>query len=163
MELPLGIGEILRKGRMAIEVEIDKAAGIAVFKLSGPLSAQVICSALDELVGHPDFMPGTNILAVFNPGSFARLKLGDICSIAEYETSRVKPLGWDYRLALVVSSTVDFGMSRMYQTWSEHYPRECRVFHSLTEARAWVSADMPVSGVRTRRPLPSRPTGTRGR
>ena len=148
---------------MAIEVVIDKAAGIAVFKLSGPLSAESFRSALDELVAHPDFTPGMNILAVFQPGSFARLSLADICSISEYETSKVEQLGAGYKLALVVSSAVDFGMSHMYQTWSEHYPRECRIFRSLDEARAWVSADMPVSGVRARRPLPSRPTGTRRR
>jgi len=67
---------------MAIEVGVEKAAGVAVFKLSGPLSVEAICSAIDELVAHPDFTPGMNISAVLSENSADCLAAADVRAAA---------------------------------------------------------------------------------
>jgi len=148
---------------MAVEVGIDNAANIAVFRLSGAMLADAVCSAIDELTAHPDFTPGMNVMVVFQKGCDTRFSVVDTMRVVDYATSRVAQLGSGYRLALVVSSASDFGLARTYQVWSKALPRDARVFHSLPEARAWVSAVMPVSGVRVRRFGPLRPAATRKR
>jgi len=148
---------------MAIDIRVDEGAGVVVMTIRPPLSREEVHSATTRLIEHPGFIPGMNLIAVVGEDSNSRFTTADLRAMADFTMARQDRIGSDYRLALVVSSSVDFGMSRAYQTWSNDLPREARVFYSLSEAQAWVSADMPVSGVRARRPLPSRPAATRER
>ena len=148
---------------MAIEVEIDKRAGVAVMRVRKSPSRNEARSALDELLAHPNYTPGMNVIAVLEEGSVARFTSPSVQAIADHAMARRERLGSNYRLALVVSSTVDFGVSRMYEAWSQHLPREVELFHSLADAYEWVSAEVPATGVRSCGPQPSRPTAKQKR
>ena len=148
---------------MAIEVEIDKRAGVAVLRVRKSPSRNEARFALDELLAHPDYTPGMNVIAIVEEGSTACLTSPNVQAIADHAMARRDRLGSNYRLALVVSSTVDFGVSRMYEAWSQNLPRKVELFRSLADAYEWVSADVPATGVRSCGPRASRPTATRKR
>jgi hypothetical protein len=47
--------------------------------------------------------------------------------------------GKDWKTAIVVESPLQFGFSRQYQAFADHYSKDA-IFRSLEEARSWLCA-----------------------
>jgi len=46
--------------------------------------------------------------------------------------------GKNYRVALVVSREIDFGLARMFEAYSQEFPFEIRIFKNLQDAEQWL-------------------------
>jgi len=61
----------------------------------------------------------------------------DIRRLAERD-KRAAMINPNIVVAVVVSSELGFGMSRMWQAYTSEFPFVSRVFRSMDEAKAWV-------------------------
>jgi hypothetical protein len=136
---------------MAIEMQIDEQAGVAVLKVGHPISRDDACAAVDELLAEPRLRPATKAIAVLAKGALSCLTPTDMRVVAYHTIARTENAGLGVRLALVVSTDADFQVACMYAAWLECLGRRVRVFWSLADAHDWVSAVAagPASGLRS--------------
>ncbi len=105
----------------------------------GELSYQdMIESWTQHLLSHPDYIKGLNLIADYRN---AQIKItGDeVRSITEWINTKIKV----QYLAIVVNRTVDYGISRMFQSLSEGNSsawEESQLFYSFDEAVQWVES-----------------------
>ena len=105
----------------------------------GELSYQdTIESWTQHLLSHPDYIKGMNLIADYRNAQFNII--GDeVMHIAEWLNTNIKV----QYLAIVVNRTVDYGISRMFQSYSAGNSSawgESQLFYSFDEAVLWVES-----------------------
>lgn len=68
------------------------------------------------------------------PESFGYSEIEQIVQFIDLRISR-----WSPRMAILVDSTVQYGLSRMYQMFVEQFPTDVAVFYEEGPALAWIS------------------------
>jgi len=121
-----------------ITVTMDRDADITVFTAGGDVRAEDVKSAIHQ------FYKGTvtkNVLWDFCACDLSGISSADVRSIAEiprkhYDSRR------GGRTAIVAAKDLSFGLSRMYEQYTEaqDMPFETRTFYSREDAMEWVAA-----------------------
>ncbi len=128
---------------MPIEYRIDQEHSLVRFEVSDPLEPAQIAGTVQRLLADPELRPGLRILSDHtNLDTPATTKM--VKTLPAFLEQLGNNLG-RFRCALVVSTTVSYGMGRMAEAYAEDGLAEVRVFRSLDEAEAWlgVSANAP--------------------
>jgi len=122
---------------MAITYAIDPGLGVVFTKATGVLTD-------DELVGHkqnllrdPAFKPG--MVELSDVRGVERLEVtpeGIRRFVAQDKADADRLRG--FKLAIVVSKDVVFGMARVYEMRTEANPLSVNVFRDMEEARVWL-------------------------
>lgn len=120
---------------MPISYAIDRQLGIIIETWQGDVHAEDLRSYWQRCVTDPTFLELRTTLA--------DLRAANICFSGEEMmtliTSVVLPqlAGRDWQTAIVVEQPVQFGVSRQYQMFADHYSRDS-IFHSYDEALCWL-------------------------
>ena len=105
----------------------------------GELSYQeTIESWTQHLLSHPDYIKGMNLIADYRNAQI-NITGDEVMSIAEWINTKIKV----QYLAIVVNRTVDYGISRMFQSFSAGNSsawEESQLFYSFDEAVQWVES-----------------------
>ena len=105
----------------------------------GELSYQdMIESWKQHLLSHPDYIKGMNLIADYRNAQF-NITGDEVRRIAEWVNTKIKVK----YLAIIVTRTVDYGISRMFQSFSGgNYSawEESQLFYSFDEAVQWVES-----------------------
>jgi len=119
-----------------IDVKIDEKRNLTVFTATAPLSSQEICDELDR----------------YFSGRYTRLVLWDLTRAKNpsWSDADIKNVAWKVKqyshlrkggkTAYVVTGDLDFGISRMYQTYAdiENVEFEIKIFRDIKKARKWL-------------------------
>lgn len=122
---------------MPITYRIDEENGVVFTTGSGVLTEAELLLHKKKVIADPRFKPGF-------------VELSDVRSIADLEITasglerfvaqddsdadRLK----GFRLAIVVSGALEFGMGAMYEMMSRENNRDVRIFRDLSLARDWL-------------------------
>jgi hypothetical protein len=110
---------------------------------SGEATLAGIKSFIYELVGPPYSEVDYNILIdlrKLNMDSLTNVDIERIAGIVAANRDKVLPV----KHAVVVSSKLSFGLSRMYELLAiDKGPQTTQVFYSYDEAMAWLCVDTP--------------------
>jgi hypothetical protein len=122
---------------MAIEYSIDTMRGLRIHTCTGAISADDILLALKALYSSPDYDHSRNSLWDFRNCTI-NLSGDEMRKIINFEQkNRLEPGGG--KAALLVSSSVNFGLARMYNLLSEHKVEQTlMVFSDYDEAIRWL-------------------------
>ena len=120
---------------MPVNHRIDESLGIVFTTYWGVVTVEEIRAARPELLGHPGFEASVGQLADCREVTELQLSADDIRSLADFVSSK-----GGGRRAIVVSTNLVFGMSRMYELWLAEGDG-VQVFRDLAEARAWLGLD----------------------
>lgn len=123
---------------MALQYEVDVARGIVRVILSGDADLQSdFEGGVAPFVHHPDFRPGmpslwdaTRLRTTEVSGEFLR-KLAS-------RNQEVADLRGRARAAIVTSTDLHYGLSRIYQAYTDFPHLEVAVFRNVQEAEAWL-------------------------
>ncbi len=124
---------------MPIEVTIDKGKDLVTRILTGQIAIEEIIAKLRETAALPDHHPGMkslNDLREFVPDSTST----DVRRMAEYLLANAAERE-GLRAAIVVSRTVDYGMSRMLQALADTPSFSLAVFYDIDEAKQWLGVE----------------------
>ena len=119
-----------------IDVKIDEKKNLTVFTATAPLSSQEICDELDR----------------YFSGRYTRLILWDLTraknpswSDADIKKAAQKVKQYSHlrkggKTAYVVAGDLDFGISRMYQAYTdmENVEFEIKIFRDINKAVQWL-------------------------
>jgi hypothetical protein len=119
---------------MANYYEIDKERRLITSTASGVITLPEIWAHQEKLDKDPDFDPSFAQLLDVTQVTKLKLSSEDVRRVAESNTLSTNP-----RLAIVATSSLVYGMARMFQIFREMKGEEkTRVFRDRDEALAWV-------------------------
>ena len=122
---------------MPVNTVIDKKAGVMIRTVTGELTFEDIKSSYEASLIRPDFQMNMNVIWGLRDADASKIYKEDVIKIARYFETYIKN-GDEYKAALVVSSDLEYGLSRMYQVAVADLPAEIGIFRSLEEAKKWV-------------------------
>ena len=105
--------------------------------VTGELTFEDIKSSYEASLIRPDFQMNMNVIWGLRDADASKIYKEDVIKIARYFETYIKN-GDEYKAALVVSSDLEYGLSRMYQVAVADLPAEIGIFRSLEEAKKWV-------------------------
>jgi hypothetical protein len=120
---------------MAADFFIDSKLGVVFSKGTGVFTVADALGHMDRLSRHPDFRPEYNQLLDFREFSDVELTGEQVRALSRRTLFRTPS-----RRAFVVSSNLQFGLSRMYGTFREAAGDETiMIFREMKDALAWLS------------------------
>lgn len=120
-----------------ITTSSDTENGLTVFTVIDKVDAEQL---LRRVISFLTEEPTRFVLWDFRAGSLASLGSEDLKNIVE-QGKQFADSRKGGRTAIVCSTDLDFGLSRMFQVYAEtsHVPFEISVFRNFDEAGAWLS------------------------
>jgi hypothetical protein len=110
-------------------------------KSSGEVTPSEFAGIFRDLVAHPQWKRGMNILSDYVEADGRKLTAEEVRAMSQGYAAMANELG-PGRSALIVSESLQYGLTRMWISWTEmKVEREVRVFTSMDEARAWLTGE----------------------
>lgn len=123
---------------MPITYTIDRQAGLILTTATGMLTNQELLEHKQRLSRDADVRVGTVELSDVRGVASLEITAEGVRQFVAHDAADTERFA-DYRLAIVASEDVVYGMARMYQMMTDPNAK-VRVFRSMTEARAWLGA-----------------------
>jgi hypothetical protein len=122
---------------MPITYQIDPERNLVLVEGHGVLTDKDFPKFRAKLFSDPLFQPGMKELADYRSVERHELTTDGFIKFLEQEKDDSASL-IDYRIAVVTTSDLHYGFSRMYMSMMEEYLGEMRVFRDMEEAKAWL-------------------------
>ena len=120
---------------MSVEYRIDKDYETVYLTLKGEVTAEEIMDILGEVFESEDYQPHFSGISDLR-GLHWESNQSDLRKLVQFILKYRGRIG-RHRSAIVVSSERAFGMSRMFEVFSEQTPIRVRVFRDYDEALGW--------------------------
>ena len=119
---------------MPFEIEVDAGRSLVIVVLTGVVSDDDLVQATEYLRGHPDFRPHFDQLVLG-----AEVERIDVTREGVLKITSGDPIfGGTSRRAIVATTALAFGMSRMFELTRDDSAGHVHVFGSEPEAVAWL-------------------------
>lgn len=121
-----------------MELKIDQEKNIAYIKFKGLVSSKDILEAFDIAVSDEKYKKGMGRLWDFTEIDLSALETSAIPSMAKH--SLLFPPGiCDVKVAFVVTKTMEYGLTRMFQIHSDLDAKtKVLIFNTIDEAEKWM-------------------------
>lgn len=119
---------------MPAKYKIEKSLGVVFTLAHGIITDHDAFSHQKRLRNDPDFDPSFNQLS-----DFTKLTHADISTDAIQHLAERNPFGLGSKRAFVAPSDLIYGLSRMFQVFTDHHQDELTVFRDMHEARKYLS------------------------
>lgn len=126
---------------MPTTVKLDRATGIRVTTGSGVVRGQDFVDAYYQIIADPELAHATRSLVDLRNASLEEFTSADVRAAVNLPQL---PRQAETRMAIVATTAVAYGMSRMYAMMQENSrPGEAQVFQEYADALAWLLAETP--------------------
>ncbi|MCW8955879.1 MAG: hypothetical protein OQL09_03280 [Gammaproteobacteria bacterium] len=123
---------------MTLDTIIDTHINIVIHTAYGKFGPGDVKHILDGLISNPDFKQDMNVVWDFREVTDINFSAEELKQIVGYTEAHLAYRKPDYKLALVASDDLIFGLARMFMAYSEHLPIKITTLRTLKEAMAWV-------------------------
>lgn len=123
--------------QMPIKYFIDESLGAVFTTASAVLTEDELLEHKRKIISDPKFRPGFVELSDVREISDVAISPSGIEKFVAQDASDAKFLK-DYKLAIVVSGALEYGMGVMYEMMSSEQSRHVRIFRDLSLAREWL-------------------------
>jgi hypothetical protein len=124
---------------MSIDVVIGKERCSVVRTISRAVGVDEVIASIEATLQHPEYRPGMKNLTDLREYVHGATK-EDMARLAEHIIGHSGATRGT-KAALVVSSTVSYGMARMLQTHLDDLPAQIAIFYDIDEAKRWLGLD----------------------
>jgi hypothetical protein len=125
---------------MPVAVHIEPDHRVVTFECDGRVAFDDVRSAFADMFADPRFEPGINALWDLRRASIG-VRVQEIPDLLNMISARQRERGKDYRVAILVAGSPDFGLSTMFEMSAHAMPFSVRVFRSHTEATKWLGGE----------------------
>ena len=123
---------------MPYTIEVDRQCRRVLFKANGNYSQEESFQSIQDVLGHPDYQAGHDVLVDMTDVEDVPLWSADIFQKVEFDKALIAKLG-TAKWAFVAPRDLVYGLARMYQTLMDDTPIEVEVFRELEPAQAWLN------------------------
>lgn len=128
---------------MPHQISIHKSDDLIVVTYHGDVYAREVVEVLDEVLARADCIQNHKLIADFALASGC-VEASDIPDLA-LATKRFEASISNAQWAIVTGTLRDFGVARMYETIVNAEKIAIRTFHTIDEARSWLSPGVTAS------------------
>ena len=122
---------------MPITTSLDEKTGLRTYDVKGEMTPEDFKGALVGIFAQPDYVPGSNALWDLREATGSAFSVHEIRGVVE-EVLKHRTEDTGSRVALVVVSSRDFGLGRMYeQMMAAATLVTIMVFRDCDEAEIW--------------------------
>ena len=126
------------EARVTYEFRFDDEIRALVVTASGEATMMGFKAYIADVLAHPRWTPGTNLLVDFRQLDTRNLSSQDIQELAEIHIANDQRIGQG-ALAIVMGQAASFGLARMWEAYTDgRLALHTRVFHTLEEGLAWM-------------------------
>jgi hypothetical protein len=125
---------------MPITYHIDPEGDLVLVTCSGVVTDNEFPQFREQLMNDPHFHPGMKELADFRSVERYELTMDGFIDFIENEKAYISRLK-DYKIAVVTSSDLHFGFTRMYMSMMSDQLGDVQVFRDIEEAKTWLLND----------------------
>lgn len=127
---------------MPISYEIDTRLGLIRTTATGVLTDADLVAHKRALASDPRIKPGMRELSDVRGVEQLEVTLAGIGTLVSMDAEPAAMFD-DYRLAIVASTDVVFGMARLYQQRTDEELERVGIFRTMEEAAAWLGLSAP--------------------
>ncbi|MCK4512272.1 hypothetical protein KAW64_11065 [bacterium] len=122
---------------MPITTSLDEETGLRTYEVKGEMTPADFKGTLAGIFEQPDYVPGSNALWDLREATGSAFSVHEIRGVVE-EVLKHRTEDTGSSVALVVASSRDFGLGRMYeQMMAVASPVKIMVFRDRDEAEIW--------------------------
>jgi hypothetical protein len=129
---------------MTVEFRIDKEDRIVYGVLKGEVDVSEVLAGLEKVISSDDYEPELDGITDLRAMKWESDQ-GDLRLLVHFLIENRKRIGKS-RSAVVVSGDRTYGMTRMFEVFSEQAPIKVRVFRDFDKAKRWVLEGRPKAG-----------------
>lgn len=123
---------------MTVYTEVDEKKNLIIHHLKESISVQTITETIENTLANPKYKIGMNAIWIVEQGTDVEMSSEDAQTISECARKAFDESGVSYKLALVASDDFAYGMTRVYEGWSNDRPIMINTFRKLDEALEWI-------------------------
>jgi len=128
----------MQNERFAMELRIDETKNIAHIKVTGKVGSKDILDAFDLAVRSEKYKKGMGRLWDFTEIDLTTLESNLIPDMAQYSLWFPEGIR-DVKVAFVVRKSLEYGLTRMFQAYSEMYAKsKVMIFDTVDKAEKWM-------------------------
>ena len=122
-----------------MELKIDQEKNIAYIKIIGSASSEEILEAFDVAISDEKYKKGMGRLWDFTEIDLSSLESSAIPMMAKHSLN-FPPGICDVKVAFVVTKTMEYGLTRMFQVHSAQGAKtKVLIFSTIDEAEKWMT------------------------
>ncbi len=129
---------------MPISTTLDTADNLIRYVVTGDMTLDQVRAAVDKAVSDPQFDPAMNSFWNLKEGHVA-ISMKELPQMISHFSGIDEQRGKGYKVAILVRSNEDFGLSSLFEMHSYTLPIQVQVFRSTSEALEWVRTPAPAN------------------
>ena len=122
-----------------VEIHYDAHKKLFINRVYGVLWLSDVEENVNELVAHPEFIPGSNTLWDLTHAKIEELTLPELSHSADEKLIRSDLPSTQPKFAIVTSDKLQFGLARQLITFAFAEVPNVQVFISMEDALAWLT------------------------
>lgn len=126
---------------MAVNTEILEENNLVIYHVSDYVSLPIIVKSIESTLLNRKYHAGMNSIWHFEDHVTVDVSSKDLMHVAEYARMTIDQAGVKYKLALVASEDLPYGMTRIYEAWSSDRPVTINNFRKLDDAFDWIAEE----------------------
>ena len=123
---------------MAVNTEVDVNKNLVIHHLTEKISVNTITETIENTLSNPQYKIGMDAIWVIEEGSDLDVSSEDTQRISDFARKAFDQNGVSYKLALVASDDFAYGMTRVYEGWSNDRPIKIHTFRKFEDAIEWI-------------------------
>jgi len=123
-----------------ISHRIHPTLRIVVSRWTGGASDAELLDQYRTLYEDPDWQPGFAEIADLREADMSGVSSKGLAALAKMVEDYVKEAATEFKTAVIVARDVNYGLARVYESYSAQSPETVRVFRDPAEALSWVDA-----------------------
>lgn len=124
---------------MPVSARIDEKERLILYEVTGEITLEDVLGAVDKVVSLPGFDAMMNSFWNLKHAHIA-ITMTELPAMLAGLAGRAVTRGSGYKVAILVDSNEDFGLSSLFEMNAYQLPFEVQVFRNSSEARAWVTS-----------------------
>ena len=126
---------------MAVVTEINEKKNLVIHRFSESISLQDLTDTIKNTVEDPKYKIGMNAIWSCDEGTEIDMTSEETKTLSDFARQAFDKNGVSYKLALVAGDDLAYGMTRVYEGWSNDRSVKINSFRALDEAVAWMEVE----------------------
>ena len=123
---------------MIVNTVVDKKASVMIHTVTGEITFEEIKSSYEAVRTHTDFHKDIYTIWDIRDADASKFDSQDVIRLARYLETQIKNRAV-YKVAVIVSRDLEYGLSRMYQVAAADLPAKIGIFINLEDAKKWLT------------------------
>ena len=125
---------------MGVNSEILSEMHTVLRTVSGKLNPADIKNAVAETLKNPGFEKGMHAIWDLSDANIRDINTDELLEVVEYIQKNGEQRGKNYKIAIVASGDLAFGLSRMFEGYGNELPLSIHVHKTLNAAYEWINS-----------------------